>query len=265
MPGTTSSGCLTPSIGRVRVIEKSCVKFWTISQRGGDAARLAVGRADWLGRPASGRVDRAWGDESQVPQTRTPPRTPNARRTSMSWSAIGASPPRGSAWSCAGTATRSRVPARTSRSRRRLHARARAHAQHTHWPRSVLWQMLVSGLRGGVLPGLGVTAAPGLGLCWMHTCTALAALLHRAPCHVRRQQQGYTLFLASYTRSLCIKCGALVVKLPPTPPGWASGWVPVRRTDRCWRARSLTKCTQMGGVSATLAVARVMLRSPLQY
>ena len=46
----------------------------------------------------------------------------------MSWSAIGASPPRGSAWSCAGTATRSRVPARTSRSRRRLHARARARA-----------------------------------------------------------------------------------------------------------------------------------------
>ena len=40
--------------------------------------------------------------------------------------------------------------------------RARAHAQHTHWPRSVLWQMLVSGLRGGVLPGLGVTVAwPG--------------------------------------------------------------------------------------------------------
>ena len=134
MPGTTSTGCLTPSIGRVRVIEKSCVKFWTISQRGGDAARLAVGRADWLGRPASGRVDRAWGDGSQVPQTRTPPRTPNARRTSMSWSAIGASPPRGSAWSCAGTATRSRVPARTSRSRRRLHARARAraYAQHAH-------------------------------------------------------------------------------------------------------------------------------------
>ena len=130
MPGTTSTGCLTSSIGRVRVIEKSCVKFWTISQRGGDAARLAVGRADWLGRPASGRVDRAWGDESQVPQTRTPPRTPNARRTSMSWSAIGASPPRGSAWSCAGTATRSRVPARTSRSRRGLQARARARAAH---------------------------------------------------------------------------------------------------------------------------------------
>ena len=54
MPGTTSTGCLTSSIGRVRVIEKSCVKFWTISQRCGDAARLAVGRADWLGRPACG-------------------------------------------------------------------------------------------------------------------------------------------------------------------------------------------------------------------
>ena len=115
-------------------------------------------------------------------------------------------------------------------------------------PSSVLWRMLASGLRVGVLSlGLGVTAAPGPGLCWMHTCTALAALLHRAPCHVRRQQQGYTLFLASYTRSLSIKCGAVLVKLPP---GWASGWVPARQTDRCWRARSTTKC---GRVSATLA------------
>ena len=113
--------------------------------------------------------------------------------------------------------------------------RARAHAQHAHWPRSVLWQMLVSGLRGGVLPGLGVTAAPGLGLCWMHTCTALAALLHRAPCHVRRQQQGYTLFLASYTRSLCIKCGAVLVKLPPLA-GLVAGCPRVRQTDAGVRA-----------------------------
>ena len=177
-------GCLTPSIGRVRVIEKSCVKFWTISQRGGDAARLAVGRADWLGRPASGRVDRAWGDESQVPQTRTPPRTPNARRTSMSWSAIGASPPRGSAWSCAGTATRSRVPARTSRSRRRLHARARAHARTRStptlpgWahaaPHAVPWQVLATRCAGR--PARGPASRP----CPMASvgcvCTALAAL-----------------------------------------------------------------------------------------
>ena len=140
--------------------------------------------------------------------------------------------------------------------------RARAHAQHTHWPRSVLWQMLVSGLRGGVLPSLGVTAAPGLGLCWMHTCTALAALLHRAPCHVRRQQQGYTLFLASYTRSLCIKCGAVLVNPPPLA-GLVAGCPRVRQTDagsqplsKCARASQcqISKCTEIGGAGLTQAL-----------
>ena len=117
----------------------------------------------------------------------------------------------------------------------------------TYCPRLCCGECWPAGFALGCSLGLGVTAAPGPGLCWMHTCTALAALLHRAPCHVRRQQQGYTLFLASYTRSLSIKCGAVLVKLPP---GWASGWVPARQTDRCWRARSTTKC---GRVSATLA------------
>ena len=84
----------------------------------------------------------------------------------------------------------------------RARARTRVRAAHPLAPFCAV-EGSAGGLRGGVLPGLGVTAAPGLGLCWMHTCTALAALLHRAPCHVRRQQQGYT--STSYTRSLCIK------------------------------------------------------------
>ena len=88
-------------------------------------------------------------------------------------------------------------------------------------------------------------------------------MAHLAPCHVHRQQQGYTLFFAA--PALHTQPVHKVRRIGGDPPGWASGWVPVRRTDRCWRARSLTKCTQMGGVSATLAVARVMLRSPLQY
>ena len=95
-------------------------------------AQLSAALTGLADRPQAAWI--ALGAMGRRSQTHTPPRTPNARRTSMSWSAIGASPPRGSAWSCAGTATRSRVPARTSRSRRRLHARARAraYAQHAH-------------------------------------------------------------------------------------------------------------------------------------
>ena len=198
------------------------------------------------------------------PQTRTPPRTPNARRTSMSWSASGATPARGPAGSCAGTAARSRVQARTSRSRRRLHARAHARAAHP-LARSVLWQMLVSGLRGGVLPGLGVTAAPGLGLCWMHTCTALAALLHHAPLPCPPTAAGlHSVSRLVHTQPVHkMRRGA--GETPP--PGWASGWVPARQTDRCWRARSTTKCVQKWQSECHVGnacVARVMLRSPWQ-
>lgn len=52
---------------------------------------------------------------------------------------------------------------------------------------------------------------------------------------------------------------AVLVKLPP---GWASGWVPARQTDRCWRACSTTKCAQMWQSECHVGnacVARVML------
>ena len=47
----------------------------------------------------------------------------------------------------------------------------------TYCPRLCCGGCWPAGFALGCSLGLGVTAAPGPGLCWMHTCTAVAALL----------------------------------------------------------------------------------------
>ena len=60
-------------------------------------------------------------------------------------------------------------------------------------------------------------------------------MAHLAPCHVQPQQQGHNLFLPCqlvHTLYAQASAGAQASVYKAIAGAWASGWVPVRRTDR---------------------------------
>ena len=92
-----------------------------------------------------------------------------------------------SAWPCAervggGGCSHARARAPSGRGGACSHPRTHSTQQHTLLggatccPRSVWWQMCARP-EGVAMMCLLVLASHGLGLCWMHTCTAVAALL----------------------------------------------------------------------------------------